>query len=101
MNAQATHAMRRFGFSITWFLRLRRRRCGEFRNVREPQRVLDGGDLSDGIFEAVVTEGGFFDLLELVSHRVELLLGHRLLPRGENDRVLDRGVLFVHARETV
>jgi hypothetical protein len=38
------------------------------------------------------------DLLELVAHLVQLVLGKRLFPGRENDRVLARGMVLVRTK---
>jgi hypothetical protein len=41
------------------------------------------------------------DLLELVAHLMQLVLGKSLFPGRENDRVLARGVVLVHEDEAL
>ena len=53
--------------------RLRRRGCGESRNVGKAERLFDMRDLRHGVFKAVLAELLTFDFLELVAHFVELM----------------------------
>ena len=52
-------------------------------------------------FVADLAELRALDLLELVAHLVQLVLGKSLFPGRENDRVLARGVVLVHEDEAL
>ena len=71
------------------------------REVGRPEGLLDLPDLRNGILVAVRAELLALDLLELVAHLMQLVLGKSLFPGRENDRVLARGVVLVHEDEAL
>src|SRR5438128_512937 len=75
------------------------RRGVEVGEIAEAERAFDRVHLLDRVFEAVTTEFVLLDLLEPLAEIAELLVRHRRLPRGKDDRVLARGVRLVHSRE--
>src|SRR5436309_9617597 len=81
-------------------LRLWRRRRGELRNICKAQAALDRADLLDGIFKTVLPELLVLDVLKFIVHFVELFAGHRLFPRGKDNRVFTRSMIAIHQHES-
>src|SRR4051812_33158547 len=76
-----------------------RRRRGESREIGKAERAFDSRDLLEREIEAVAAEFAPLDLLETIAELGIVPLAERGLERGEDDRVLTRGMGFVHARE--
>ncbi len=57
---------------------------GEALEVGGAKRLLDCGDLSDGVFKAVFPELPMLDFFELLAHLVELM-GRERLPCGKHN----------------
>lgn len=82
------------------FLRLRRSRRRELRNVAEAERGFDVADRLLGIFESIFAEHLVLDVFELIGEFVELLVAEVGLPCGKDDRVFARRMIFIHANES-
>src|SRR5580704_7242185 len=75
---------------------LRRRELGE---IGEAERLLDRGDLLDGVFEPVLAELAVLDVLEGLSDLAQLALGQPLPPGRKDDRILARRMVLIHQLE--
>lgn len=71
------------------------------RHICDSGFSFNGGDLLLRIFKAIFSELLALDLFKQLAHFRELLLVHRLLPRRKYDRVLARGVMFIHQFECI
>src|SRR5260221_11803453 len=71
----------------------------ELREVLDPEALLDGVDLRDGVLEAVLAEDLVLAALEVLAEGVVLRPAHEVVQSWEEDGVLARGVGLVHADE--
>ena len=66
------------------------------RQIGVAERLLDRGDRLDRRLEPILAELAVPDVLESLAHLAQLLVGERLAPGREDDRILARGMVGVH-----
>ncbi|TMH07078.1 MAG: hypothetical protein E6H67_04615 [Betaproteobacteria bacterium] len=80
---------------------LGRRRWRKASEVGDSHFVLDLRDTLARVVEAVIAEHLMLELLEALGELVIFAVGKRLLPGGEQHRVLECGVVLVHEHERI